>query len=161
MSELLDKMFHAAEKSLRDRIGTKDVMMPIWHVMHADGRSEVIGTPWGNSNEKETVLAALRAMFKTTDVIAYCVSTEAWTMPKGMTPEEAKAIAPNGDINQLRPSVMPNRVECFNVFASDGTASLGKMWNIRRDKRGRVQAIVLRDDLEGSQFGGSIPTMLA
>ena len=160
MSEMLDKMMAGAERGIRERIGTKDVMLPIWHVMHADGQSEVIGTPWGNYNEKEAVFAAMRAMFRTTDVIAYSIVTEAWTTPKALSQDEVKAMAPDGDIAQIHPSVMPDRVEVFTATASDGSTVQMKMWDIRRDRRGRVQAIVQRPEMEGGEFGGSIATML-
>lgn len=158
MSTLLDKMMLAAEASIRRHIGKRQTLMPVWHVVHADGQSEVIGTPWADGDEKQTIFAAMREMFRTTDVIAYCLTVEAWATPS-MMPADVKAIVPTGDINDLIPSEMPDRVEIFTATASDGSETLSVIWDIRRDKRGRVQAVIKRDP-DNIRIGGTVAEML-
>jgi len=158
MSELITKMLNLAEGAIHRHVGKKHTLLPVWHVMYQDGHSGVIGTPWGNADEKHKIFDIMRKTFRETQVIAYCLTVEAWASPP-LKPGRVAAIAPNGDINQLRPSVMPDRVEVFIAAAGDGTSSQMMVWDIRRNKRGYVKAIIKRE-IEGMELQGTIPSML-
>jgi hypothetical protein len=159
MSELLNKMLDIGESAIRRHIGKKEPLLPVWHLMQADGKSIVVGTPFDGPREKNMVFDVIRRTMRQIDCIAYCFTNEAWTMPP-MTAEEVKRISPTGELADIRPSVMPNRIEVFVATASDGTTIVTRMWDIRRDKRGRVQAIIKRDLDPATEFRGTVPMML-
>ena len=160
MTAIIDKMMSLGADAIQERIGEKDDMMPVWHIMYQDGHSIVIGTPWGNQREKIAVFKAMRQSLRATNAVAYCVTIEAWLASEKLREGETLADFEKRS-DRVRPSQRPDRIEVLMAFASDGTEKRSRAWNIHRDIRGRIASLSERNDFaETTAFDGMVPSML-
>ena len=100
-------------------------LMPTWLYWSETGAT-IVGTPWDSEIEKKVMAMSVRQAMLRDNAKAYSMITEAWVSqaPKGWNPETDKAI---------RASEQPNRREVVIAFATDGTTTEWKRWEIKRD----------------------------
>jgi hypothetical protein len=154
MTALLDKMMSLGAAAIERQIGEKSEMLPVCHVMYQDGHSIVVGMPMADRDEKQVMAGVMRAMFRKTGVIAYCLTMEAWTATEPVIPGERIE-----DHEFTPPSERADRQEVFIAFVSDGNEKRMRMWDIERDWKGAVGALKERD-VQDSEFGGMFPNLL-
>jgi hypothetical protein len=132
LNELLE---YAGELASQQLVGKKE-MVALCVLVDATGEREVMGVETGSSRyENISQFAKLRQLMRDRGTVAYAWVSEVWAAPG----QYAKP-------DFTRPSEHPNRQEFVMAVASDGFNSLGMQWDIRRDYKGTVVALVKSGD---------------
>jgi hypothetical protein len=139
---LLDELVADATMALHHLIERErpKALTPIFFACDAEGTIHVMGTPWASPDEKTAALKALKEEFQKRQIIAYVHISEAWIAYV----ERGDSAAVHGRIADR-----PDRVEAVVMAATDGTDTRHRVYDIMRDRRGRIVALALRPELEG------------
>lgn len=116
-------------------IGGTNEMIPITHLVRADGFDFVLGTPWRDDIEKEMTRQTLSALMRDGDVIRYLVMCEAWM--REATPSEAANWKPGDPPPRVDPiRDHPERKEIVIACAVERAGKMIRVWETKRDKHG-------------------------
>lgn len=124
LNELLD---HAGELATQQLVGKK--AMIAWCILvDATGERTLAAVETGSSRyENISQFAKVRQLMCDRGTVAYAWVSEVWT---------------SLDPRAVRPSEDPKRQEAVMAVASDGFKSVARQWDIRRDYKGAVVALV-------------------
>lgn len=129
LEELLDL---AEAQARRVLIGTKEELTPMWLMVDAENRVQVVATPWRDNREKHLTVRVMRLSMREQQIVAYTLLVEAWfavASAKEMGGKEYKGPPP---------SERADRKEAVCVIGCNRAGqSLFRQWEIVRDKRGR------------------------
>lgn len=146
LEELLDL---GEAQARRVMIGTKETLLPIFHVIYADGTSGVIGTPWESDDEKDEQIAVVKEAMIKGDVVRYSHVSEVWAV-----------FVPAGQWNETRrPSEHPDRYEAVVIVACDLRRKLVRSLRTIRDQAGNCTDLI-RDDRDVGPPKGALAGML-
>jgi hypothetical protein len=137
-----DELLRKAEDHARaTMIGGKAELLPLTHMVRADGKEVVIGTPWRNDTEKQMAHAVLSGLMRVGDVIRYSVLCEAWSAvaPEGFDPKDMTADPPIRE--------RPDRTEIVMAIAVDRAGHDVRVWETKRDANGNCIDLVLDEDM--------------
>jgi hypothetical protein len=130
-------------------------LLPIWECHARDGEVFVIGTPWGDTDEKDKVSEAMRAIFKKRDVTSYVYICEAWF--RFFSQDE-------GGLDRAWKQGLsedPQRCEALVFTAEDETGQLMAHRVIERDANGKpsLKPLEFQDTVSQSEgrFVGMLP----
>jgi hypothetical protein len=139
---LLDELVADATMALHHLIEREKpkALTPIFFAMDAEGTTHVLGTPWASPEEKTAALKALKAEFQKRQIIAYVHISEAWIAY--VTRDDPAALTG-------RVADRPDKVEAVVMAATDGTDTRHQVYDITRDRKGRIVALALRPELAG------------
>ena len=146
----IDEMLDAGEEQARRvLIGTKEALLPMFHVELNNGDGIVVGTPWANEEEKYATVDAIKHAIKNGGVKRYSFVAEAWmsTAPKTWKPGQGRPLDP--------PSQQPNRVECVIITACERERQECRFLEIKRGPGGRCADLIRQDDMQG-EMGGAL-----
>lgn len=149
MTKLLDDLLDTSEKRAKRMIGTKTECMPEWLLVNQEGKRILIATPWTNREERDIVVATMKASLRAFNCLAYSLDFEAWASPAPMKDSEIDA--------GYRPSLDPKRKEIFMAIACDGETERTRIWEIIRNEDGSCKDIVL--DMESKDTGGVLSNL--
>lgn len=140
----LDKLLDSAhQQARRILLGKADEqLVAMWVLANRDDQLMVIATPFEGPFQKDLVAIYMRQFMVDHDIVAYSFLTEAWVVVlEDKDHAEAKGVIPSQD---------PRRVEVVLACACTADDSKLKMWKMRRDKSGRVTALVEDKHVSGS-----------
>ena len=142
IDELLDKAIAHSRDILIGKAGAE--LMPTWLVQLKDRPAMVLATPWDGEDEKSRVIFAIRMLLKNPEVLSYSFLSEAW-----IAFEDARH--PTG----LMPSQREDKREVVIINAFDRQSGQMRIYEIKRDRKGRVSDLV--KDPEGiDRFEGRL-----
>jgi hypothetical protein len=127
LHKLLD---YAGELASQELVGKK-AMVAFCVLVDPTGERTVVAVETGSRYENISQYAKLRQLMRDCGTVAYAWVSEAWRAP----------IEP-GKSDFTPPSEHPGRQEQVITFAGDGINSLVRLWDIRRDYKGSVVALV-------------------
>lgn len=144
----LDELLEAAHRQARGVLLNKadEQLLPTWLLVTETGEKMVIATPWNGPYEKDLALALMRRAMTEKGVVAYSFLSEGWAVTR---PPGAKLV-------DVQPSEQADRREVVTALACDRMTTKCRAWTIRRDRRGRVVALIEEDRGEphpGQTFG--------
>jgi hypothetical protein len=139
---LLDELVTDATMALHHLVQTQKPksLTPIFFAVDAEGTTHVLATPWASPDEKTAALRALKAEFRKRQIIAYVHISEAWIAY--VTRDDPAALTG-------RVADRPDKVEAVVMAATDGTDTRHQVYDITRDRKGRIVALALRPELAG------------
>jgi hypothetical protein len=131
-------------------IGGKTELIPVAHLIKADGGELVLGTPWTNDKEKRMTELALTKLMQAGDVVRYSIVCEAWAA--AATEAELAAGLKPDQLVYPAVSARPDRVEIVVAIAVDREGHDVRVWNTKRDAKGACVDLVADDtgDHEGA-----------
>jgi hypothetical protein len=139
---LLDELVTDATMALHHLIEREKPkgLTPMFFAMDAEGETHIVSIPWASPDEKTAALRALKEEFRKRQIVAYVHIAEAWT-----------AHVPRNDPAAVHGRIAdrPDRVEAVVMAATDGSATRFALYDITRDRRGRIVALALRPELAG------------
>jgi hypothetical protein len=151
-----DDLLQMAETHARAiLIGGKAEMMPIAHMIKADGDELILATPWRNDFEKQLTQRMLSQLMKKGDVIRYAIVCEAWAAVA--TEEEAATVKP-GDVVTPAISKRADAKEIVMAIAVDRDGSTTRVLEIKRDANGACVDLVVEAD--ATDFIGPLTDLL-
>jgi hypothetical protein len=127
LHKLLD---YAGELASQELVGKKGMVAFCVLVDPTDERI-VVAVETGSRYENISQYAKLRQLMRDRGTVAYAWISEAWQAP-----------GQPGKLDFIPPSQHPDRQELVITFAGDGINSLVRLWDIRRDYKGSVVALV-------------------
>jgi hypothetical protein len=131
-------------------------MSPMYHVIHPDGRQEIIQAP---PLDKDTSVALMRAYFKIADIKRYVMIDECWRLDlRGTSKEEAEAAL--AFCNEHGVCMHPKRVEALAFMAEDALGQLNAYRLIKRPSNGKPRLGPLMFDPEGRNYEGRMVGLL-
>lgn len=142
----VDKLILLAEQQARNvLLVMRQTLLPTWVIIDAKGQPHVHATPWESDRDKRLAELAMKLEMRVCKARAYSFLTEAWAAkaPEGWDPNTP---LPEKDraMNQV------DRLEIVLAFATDGTRSEWRRWNIRRDWDEQVIGL---EAVRGEDFG--------
>jgi hypothetical protein len=111
-SKLQDLFDNAAANAKRMFDETGEVLA-MWHAVNGKNENILIATPWGDEDEKDATVDALRHLFRAQHVKRFAFIVEAWVR---------QAVSME-DINSCPPSEHPDRREILMITAEDRDGS--------------------------------------
>lgn len=138
--DLADQQAHLVSLSLQQAV------VPSWVIITQSGEARIQATPWKDAHEKELARHFITAELRRCNAQAYSFVCEAWMSkaPKDWNPEE--------DLSEAeRPINRPDRIEVIVALANDGTQTLARRWEIKRDSQGLVCALEPMGESTASQ----------
>jgi hypothetical protein len=151
-----DELLSIAETHARAvLLGGKAEMMPIAHMIKANGEELILATPWRNDFEKQLTQRMLSQLMKKGDVIRYAVVCEAWAA--AAMEGEAETVKP-GDVVTPAISKRPDAREIVMAIAVDANGSNTRVLVIKRDANGACVDLVVEAD--ATDFIGPLTDLL-
>ena len=150
LKDLLDRGERQARAVLLEK-GEKS-LCPMFLLVQPDDSVIVVGTPFEGDVQKQMVRAQLRSLMKNHGTVAYSFLCEAWAVKMNHLKPEDVTHEDEGVISvpmQRRPSEDPNRIEVVSVLATNGVENKYRMWEIKRDYKGKIRDLVLDCEVEG------------
>lgn len=139
IEQMMRMAYEHAERVLVKHGDERSSLVPIFAVM-ADGKLDVIATPWSNDEEKRMAQMLVRAKIKLNHAEAYSFVSEAWMLSVDKS-EYPNAQAYDG----IMPSQSERRVEVVCVTAAakseTGLDKRFATWTIERNASGRIVAL--------------------
>lgn len=145
LHKLLD---YAGELASQELVGKK-AMVGLCVLVDATAERTVLAVETGSRYENISQYAKLRQLMRDCGTVAYAWASEAWQAP-----------GPPGTPDFTPPSQHPDRQELVITFASDGVNSLTRLFDIRRDYKGSVVALVKSHEILDS-CGGPLTNLLS
>jgi hypothetical protein len=129
----LDAMLHLAETQARQILLKLHIpsLMPVWLMITADGKVDILPTPWQDEHEKQSYANMVRVLMRKHRVVAYSFLTEAWTATLDKDEFDEKSGRPHDGIMGARHR--PDRQEIVIACACTATISRWKRWRIVRE----------------------------
>jgi hypothetical protein len=160
----LDQLVKAGERHA-NRVLLKErqpILIPLYHLITASNEDVRIPCNWRGDQEKETMIAVVKATSHIIKAVAMLFITEAWLAKethKHKQPlntswhrqraiEEARKEALRKS-NQTPPSQRPDRIEVVHIIANNGRQTKAKALQMIRDKPGG-KLIALVEIIEAS-----------
>ena len=135
-------------------------LTPVFAIF-ANGRLDLIATPWANDAEKRIAQMLVRARLKLDNCDAYSFVSEAWMLSVD------KSEYPNAaEYDGIRPSQSDRRVEVVSaVVVAKSETGLDKLfhtWKIERDGKGSIVKLVpMPSPYQGSDnIGGAMAALM-
>lgn len=106
-------MEDALEISRKSVAATKDMMMPMWTLLHENGEISMVATPFTDDGpSKDMAVAWVQNYIREKNVISYVFANEAWSVSR----KSEKAIR-----ESLPPSECADRQEIIMLFGASRT----------------------------------------
>lgn len=153
--------FQHAERILVKHSGEHKDLVPIFAVMGADNKLELIATPWSNDHEKRIAQLLVRAKIKLENAKAYSFISEAW-----MLAVDKKEYPNAEEYDGVKPSQSERRVEVVAAVAVAKTdTGLDKRmatWEIVRNRSGRIVELKQMGEpyVAKDNVGGVMPSLM-
>jgi hypothetical protein len=131
-------------------------MSPIYHMIHPDGRHEVVPAP---TLDKDMCVAIMRAYFVHAGITRYVYVDECWRVAV-MGPSTAEIEAVHKFCNERGVSQHPDRVEAVMFMAEDARGHTNAFRMIERPARGKPKLGPLEFDPITGKLEGRIVGLL-
>jgi hypothetical protein len=131
--ERLEAMLHLAEGQARLILLElhKPSLVPIWVMFSADGKVDLVPTPWADEREKQLYASMMPVLMRRRKVIAYSFLTEAWIATLDKEEFDEKTGRAHDGVMEARQR--PDRQEAVIACACTATMSRWKRWRIVRE----------------------------
>ena len=123
----LQQLFDFAKKQAFLMFHKRGEVLPMWHAIAGNGEHMLIATPFGDDDDKDGTMTALRAMFAERRVTQYVFVCEAWTLK--LSEPQSRLL-----LQEIpRPSEHEDRREVLRVNAEDraGNVLSGQYYILR------------------------------
>jgi hypothetical protein len=145
-----------ASELIEEAFRRTGVMRPMYHVVHADGRQEIIQAP---PLDKDTAVALMRAYFSIADIRRYVMIDECWRLDLRAT-SKAEADAAFAFCQEHGVSMHPKKIEAVMFVAEDALGQLNAYRIIERPANGKPRLGPLKFDPEGGNYEGRMVGLL-
>jgi hypothetical protein len=132
-AERLDDMLRVAEVQARLILLELHMptLMPVWLMITAEGKVDILPTPWKDEREKQDYASMIRNLMRKRNVVAYSFLTEAWTATLDKDEVDQETGRPHDGIMQARHR--PDRQEAVIACACTAKLARWKRWRIIRE----------------------------
>jgi hypothetical protein len=148
VEELLDFAIAHSRDVLIGKAGAE--LVPTWLVQLKDRPAMVLATPWDGEDEKCRVIDAIRMMLKSPEALSYSFLSEAW-----VANEDGRY--PTG----LMPSQREDKREVVIINACNRQSAKMRIYEMKRDARGRVSDLVKDPEKGVERFEGRLFNLFA
>jgi hypothetical protein len=107
-----------------------DQISPMWALVDTKKQVTLIVSPWGNDDEKDAIVTAVKAKMKQDGTVMYAHIAEAW-MAKVSLDDPDKLM-------KIRPSEREDKEEVIIVTVNDHLDTVMGMLSIERDDQGKI-----------------------
>lgn len=146
----LDVLLELAEKQAHHMLLVERVkqLVPVFVLVSPRDELSIISCPWENDTEKQIMLAALREAAKGMHAVMLSNLSEAWVSP---------SYGPGVDLTKTtRPSLHPERREVVIALATDGTNTKSRIFEIKRDWKGKISQLIPETTSDDMAFAGQL-----
>lgn len=143
--ELIELASGRVERIFRER----GEILPVYHIIHADGRTEILPAP---PCDKDTSMAIMRAYFTISKIRRYVLIDEAWRLDlQHCSKEECEAA-----VAFCRQHGVRNHPKCIEavMFSAEDEWGQHNAYRIIERKDGRAKLGPLVFDPEGGSYEG-------
>lgn len=150
--DLTMRLLDRAEALTLKRLKREGELMP-GALLCAKGRgSVVVELPWRSADEKVALLDLLKAWMATASVDAYAIWAEAWL---SIRKTESESVDIGAAMNpEVMPSQDPDRIDAVVIVAAlKGKQAAARLWEIKKDAKGRVTRLEPVNGGDTGMFG--------
>lgn len=138
-SEKLNKLKEATIESIKNNFKRDKQIFPVCIIVEPDGKTQFIGTPFRNLEEKKVMMGYVKDTCKKVKAIAVFIINEAWV--RKTTPEQFKQFNEEFKKTGKRISEYDDKKEVAMMIFETNTSSTLFMFDIDRQKNELVNMV--------------------